>query len=276
VTNATGSSLQTDGSPRTLSNNLVLTGDVSFGGTGALAINGALTLNISADLTNNVAGGLTLSNVVLGNTLVNRTFVLLGSNNITFNGTITNSAAGNVGSLDIRSTGLTSLNASNGYSGNTIIRGSVDPTTIPGPVVRLGNANALGNTNGYTQINSGGQLDLNGQAVTGEELRVNGSGFQEAGALVNTAAGAASWGGVVTLNSASSVAGTNGSITFSGAVGGVAHADPPEVESRAGLRQEHAVGHRQVGVPVEFDPTVAIERNGNRTRGDLSRCRRSL
>ncbi len=220
VTNASGSSLQTDGSPRTLANNFVLTGDVSFGGTGALAIDGTLTLNISSDLTNNVTGGLTLSNLVLGNSAVNRTLVLLGTNNTTFNGTITNSASGNIGSLDIRSTGLTSLNASNGYSGNTIIRGSTNPAITPGPVVRLGHANALGNTTGYTQVNSGGQLDLNGQAVSGEELRINGSGFQEAGALVNTAAGAASWSGVVTLSSSSTFATTNGGITLSGAVGG--------------------------------------------------------
>ena len=130
--------------------------------------------------------------------------------------------AGNIGSLDIRSTGVTTLAASNSYSGNTIIRGSLDPATIPGPVVKLGNAFALGAAGGTNTVNSGGQLDLNGQSVSGEDLRLNGSGFQGAGVLVNTAAGAASWGGSITLLSESTIATTNGNMTVSGAIGGAA------------------------------------------------------
>ncbi len=211
--------LQAAGAPRTLANNFTIGGDVNFSGSNALSIAGTVTLNNTRDLTNNNTGGLTLGNVVIGINSTNRTLILQGTNNTTFNGPIANSSASNTASVDIRSTGLTVLNASNSYSGNTIIRGSIDTTNIPGALVRIGSPHAFGAPGGSNTVTSGGQLDLNGQNVASETLRIVGPGFQEAGALVNTAASASSWAGDVTLLGTTIVVTTNGSIAISGAIG---------------------------------------------------------
>ncbi|MBE2180648.1 MAG: autotransporter-associated beta strand repeat-containing protein [Chthoniobacterales bacterium] len=220
VVTFSGGTLQAHGGPRTLANNFTIGGDVTFGGSNAIALNGTTTVNNSRDVTNNVAGGLVFSNVVIGIDGTARTLILHGSNSTTFAGQIANSSAPNVASLDIRSTGLTVLNASNSYSGNTVIRGSVDPTNIPGAVVKIGSAYPFGSPGGSNTVNSGAQLDLNGQSVSGEDLRILGSGFQEAGALVNSASAAASWAGPIALLGATTVATTNGNIAFSGVVSG--------------------------------------------------------
>lgn len=218
LTNTTGGALHVQGS-RMLSNNLVLSNSSTIAGTGSLNVTGTVSIQSTVNLTNEAVGGLTFGNVELGNSATARTLVLHGTANTTFSGTVANSSAGNIGALDIRSSGLTALNASNSYSGNTIIRGSAGEG-IPGATVRLGNAHALGDTAGYTQVNLGGQLDLNGHAVVGEELRLNGPGYLGAGALVNSSAGTASWSGLVTLSSASTITTTNGRIAISGAVDG--------------------------------------------------------
>lgn len=214
-----GGSLKAHGSSRTLANNFTIGGDVTFSGSNAIAINGVTTVNNSRDITNNVAGGLVFSNVVIGVDSNARTLFLHGSNSTTFAGEIANSPAPNIASLDIRSASLTVLGASNSYSGNTTIRGSVDPTNIPGPVVRMDTPHAFGAPGGTNIVNSGAQLDLNGQSVTGETLRIVGSGFQQAGALVNSASGAASWAGAVTLVGYTKLVATNGNIDISGAIG---------------------------------------------------------
>lgn len=211
--------MQAFGSSRILANNFTIGGDVTFSGSNGLTLGGMTTVNNSRDITNNVVGGLVFSNVVIGVDANARTLFLHGSNNTTFAGQIANSPAPNVASLDIRSTGLTVLNASNSYSGNMIIRGSADSTNIPGAIVRIGSPYAFGAPGGSNTVTSGGQLDLNGQSVNGETLRIVGPGFQEAGALVNTAAGTAGWAGDVTLLGTTIVVATNGNMAISGAIG---------------------------------------------------------
>ena len=212
VTNlVAGGSLSTDGTARTISNNLVLSQNMLVGGTGAFAIGGTTTITVGVDLTNNNAGGLALSNVTLGTAGTARTLALRGTGDITINGVIANSSTPNTGSLAISNSGITTLNGNNTYSGTTTI-GSTG-------FLVLGNNNALGSTAGGTVISAGGgTIDLKGNTIGAEALTLRGSGAGGNGALRNSSATAASWAGAVTLETDTTIAATNGAITISGAI----------------------------------------------------------
>lgn len=199
-----GAGLSTDGTARTIANNLFITNNMLIGGTGALQIDGTVTVGLSSTITNNNAGGLVLSNLTLGNSGVNRTLELRGTGNLTVNGIIANSASPNTGSLAISNSGVTTLNGNNSYSGTTRL-GS-------GAFVIMGNANAFGATNVGTEIvSAGGTIDVNGQAVTGESLILRGTGAGSNGALRNSSGTAGSWSGSITLASTSYIGATNNS-----------------------------------------------------------------
>lgn len=215
VTNAAdGGGIFTDSTARTIANNVFIAADTLIGGTGALQIDGGTTLQVSSAITNNNSGGLTLSNVTLGNSGVSRTLNLRGTGNVTINGVIANSSSPNTGSLAISNSGVTTLNGNNTYSGTTRI-GS-------GGFVVLGHSNAFGSTNVGTEITvNGGTIDVNGQTVTGEALTIRGTGAGGNGALRNAGAAPGAWNGLITLESTSYIGATNNtSLTVSNIAAG--------------------------------------------------------
>jgi fibronectin-binding autotransporter adhesin len=214
ITNAgAGAGLATDATSRTLANALFLGANTVIGGTGVLQIDGTTTLLVSRELTNNNAGGLILSNLTLGNDSVNRTLELRGTGATTINGLIAGGAT-NVGSLDIFASGNTTLNGANTYGGSTTVRSTA--------FVILGNNSSLGNTNGGTTVSSGGTLDVNGRAVSGEALTLGGFGAGSIGALRNAGTGSAVWTGLITLNTSTVGIGAtnNSSLVVSNISGG--------------------------------------------------------
>ena len=215
VTNtADGAGLFTDGSSRTIVNNLFISNNTLIGGTGALQIDGTITVGLSRNLTNNNSGGLTLSNIAMGNSGTSRTLRIAGTGNTTINGVISNAAGQSTNNLEISSSGTTRLNGANTYTGETTVMAT-------GSAV-LGNDMALGSTNGGTVVSSGGTLDVNGRSVLGESLTLGGQGAGNNGALRNAGSGAASWTGLITLNTSTVYIGAtnNSSLTVSNISGG--------------------------------------------------------
>ena len=141
------------------------------------------TVNLTADVDGRAIGGsgnLTLGGVVSGNRLQK-----------TDGGTLT-------------------LNGANTHTGYTFIDGGI---------LKVGNASALGTGTGAsdrTRVNAGGTLDLNGFAVVGEDISLQGA----AAKLVNNSGAAASSSGNVGLEAANLEIGGSGNLTLSGAVVG--------------------------------------------------------
>ncbi|MBC7784126.1 MAG: autotransporter-associated beta strand repeat-containing protein [Burkholderiales bacterium] len=125
---------------------------------------------------------------------ISLTGVLSGSNAWTKSGGGTLSLAGNS-----TYTGLTTVTA-----GTLKLAGVGDGTNSP-----------LGTVAAGTVINSGATLDLNGQNLsTAEALTINGTGISGGGALSNSSATGATFGGLVTLGSAASIVANNGDINL--------------------------------------------------------------
>jgi autotransporter-associated beta strand protein len=107
----------------------------------------------------------------------------------------------------------TTLSGLNTYTGTTSINSN--------GVLKLGATGdatntPLGTTAGATSITSGGVLDLNGYTLsTAEALTLNGTGVSSGGALINSSATPATYSGLITLGSASSIVGGTGTITIS-------------------------------------------------------------
>lgn len=92
-------------------------------------------------------------------------------------------------------------------SGNNTFTGTM---TISNGILKLSHTSALGTIAGGTTVSSGGTLDLNGLTYTKlESLTLNGSGISSSGALINSNAAAASYAGVITLGSNTTIAANN-------------------------------------------------------------------
>lgn len=198
--------------------------DITVGGTSGITNNSTAIqtfdnkiLNTSANPTwTSVSGGAMVfsGGIDLGTTAVNRTVTFAGAGNVTVSGTIANGGTATAGNVTFSSTGVNLLSGNNTYGGATTIAAN--------STLKIGSANALGSTSGSTVVSSGGVLDLNGQAISGEPLTLNGSGISTGGALINSGDTNASWSGTVALGSAatyiSALAGKK--ITLSGVVSG--------------------------------------------------------
>ena len=102
--------------------------------------------------------------------------------------------------------------------GNTF----TDDANISAGIVRVENNLGLGATSGSTIVDAGAQLQLAGVAIANEALTLNGSGISSDGALQTaTGSGANSWGGSVTIASASEIQTNSGStLAISGNITG--------------------------------------------------------
>jgi len=105
--------------------------------------------------------------------------------------------------------GIQTLSGTNTYSGTTNINAGT---------LKLNNTAALGTVAGATSVTSGAVLDLNGiNYANAEPLTLNGTGITSGGALKNSSAAAATYGGLLTLGSSSSIIATSGNISLTNA-----------------------------------------------------------
>jgi autotransporter-associated beta strand protein len=121
------------------------------------------------------------------------------------------------GTVQQISTGTTVLAGANTYTG---------ATTVAAGILQLGSADALGSAGSHTSsvsVFAGAALDLNGFSPTAGgnnvPLSMSGSFSGTVGALTNSSATAATFGGHVTLAAASSIGGV-GDITLTGPITG--------------------------------------------------------
>lgn len=105
------------------------------------------------------------------------------------------------------------LNQNNTYTGPTTINNNA---TLRLGAAGSGSNTPLGTTDAGTTVSSGGSLDLNGFTLaTAEALTLNGTGQSSNGALRNGSSTGATYSGLVTLGSASSIIGGSGTIALS-------------------------------------------------------------
>jgi autotransporter-associated beta strand protein len=124
-------------------------------------------------------------------------------------GTLSGDFTSGAGTLTKQDIGTWTLSGSNGHTG---------ATTVIGGTLKLGSPAALGSTSGGTTVSSGAVLDLNGQYYSSAEpLTLSGTGISNGGALVNTSGTSATYAGLITLGSNSSIVAGSGAITISNA-----------------------------------------------------------
>jgi autotransporter-associated beta strand protein len=236
----TARNIRAEGLTITNSGDSTITGRVSWVTTGITKSgNGKLTFTGADPIANNLfTGGVTVNagtlatstseafgasgtvNLAGGNLLISETVTLGSGHLFTLNSaatvtvndgkifTIGGVVSGTAG-LTKEGTGTLNLNGANTYTGLT---------NISAGTLKLGNATALGTVAAGTSITSGAVLDLNGQTIANAEaLTVNGTGILSGGAVINSSSTAASYAGLVTLGSASSIIGGSGTIALTNA-----------------------------------------------------------
>lgn len=170
---------------------------MSFAGTGTTLTMGTLdntSINTGRSFTFNGAGNtMVLAGIKLSNSATANVTDLAGSANLTVTGVVSNGTSNVQTGVAVKSTGITTFNGVNTYTGSTAISS--------GATLKIGNDSALGTTAGGTTVSSGGVLDLNGRTVGAETLSLAGTGISSTGALINSNASAASQSGAVTLTS---------------------------------------------------------------------------
>lgn len=217
------------GSPGALGNS---TSDVLLGGTSGsspayLVISGARNIGRNITVQTGSSGNVylfgsdTSSSIVFsGNITLNKN-VYLYSNAANVTTTFSGIISGDYGINTAGNLGTVILSGANTYTG---------ATTISAGTLQLGAAGdgtngPLGTVAGATSITSGAVLDLNGYSLsTAEPLTINGTGISSGGALINsssTAAQSATYSGLLTLGSHSSIVANYGiKLTNAGTITG--------------------------------------------------------
>lgn len=193
-------------------------GNIDLGTTGTLFLNGDVTVNASAGNTATITGtdasGLSLTIHQGPNPVPNaaRVFDVVGGAGNTSDLTI--SARIYNGSIVKNGIGTMTITGDNsaGYEGTT---------TVNNGILAITNGKALGQSDGTDDtasiVNSGGTLQLsNNITVTNEKLTLNGTGYNDQGALQNLS-GNNTWAGEVVVNDARSKS-EAGLLTLSGTV----------------------------------------------------------
>jgi autotransporter-associated beta strand protein len=212
-----------DGFRKTGAGTMVLTAANTY--TGVTIISGGV-LSVATIGNGGVAGNLGQSSNASGNLVLNGGILrYTGTSAYTDRGMTLNNVAGNgievtgssatftgsgvltgAGGFTKSGPGILTLSFGNSYTGATVVAAGT---------LRLGNNTALGTATGGTTVSSGAVLDLGSRTVSAEPLTLNGTGINSGGALINSG----TWGGPVTLASASSVGGTS-TTTLSGMISG--------------------------------------------------------
>ena len=166
-----------------------------------VTINSPFTVTI--DVAAPVAGSLSGNGTISCNTTAILTIGANNSNSL-FLGIIQD-GTGSI-SLTKNGTGILTLSGANAYSGATLISAGS---------LQLGSASALGTTVTIT-VSNGAVLDLNGFTLGAAlPLTLNGTGISNGGALINSSTTTATFSGLITLGSSSSIIGDIGTINIS-------------------------------------------------------------
>ena len=204
------------------SNTTVLLGDTS-GSNGArlyiYAGGGNFGRNITLQSGN--SGGIYINNnfaspaVFSGNIIANHDFSIYtqyAGGTLTFSGVIsgTHNLTVNTANDSIMFSG------NNSFTGSLMIMGTA---TFKLGAAGDGTNGPLGTIAGVTYFQTGGPVfDLNGYSLsTAEPLTIYGTGISSGGALINSSSTAATYSGLITLGSASSIVGGTGTINISNA-----------------------------------------------------------
>jgi autotransporter-associated beta strand protein len=177
---------------------ITLTADQTFTGTTTMVGN---ILGSSLTLGNGGTGGRLAGAISMANSgsslTVNR------SNDLTLSGVITG-----LGSLNKNGTGALTLSGT-----NSTFNGAVK---INAGTLKLGSSTPWGLTASQSvTVSAGAALDLNGFSLsTSRPMTLNGTGINGGGAMLNSSTGA-TYSGLITLGSATSIVGDTGSINLS-------------------------------------------------------------
>ncbi len=179
--------------------------------TQAFGLNSAVTLantiGATLDITGfaNTIGSLTGGGTIGGNVTLGATTLTIGTDNTSpaaYAGIISGT-----GAISKSGTGTLILSGTNTYTGTT---------TVSAGTLKLGSASALGATSSGTTVANGAVLDLNGiNYSNAEPLTINGTGITNGGAIINSSLNGATFAGLITLGSTSSIIGGTGAINIS-------------------------------------------------------------
>jgi autotransporter-associated beta strand protein len=209
------------GSSTNVAANLVLNGG-TLSYTGATqSTNRLFTLGtLSGTIDASGSGPLTFSNagsIAIPTFNASRTLTLTGTNTgaNTLTPILADPTGTGVTSLVKTGTGTWILSGANTFTGATTISAGTLMLGAPGNA----NNTPLGNFAAGTTVSSGATLDLNGFTLgSAEDLTLNGTGVSGNGALTNSSASAATYSGLITLGSASSIVAATGDISVSNPV----------------------------------------------------------
>ncbi len=161
-------------------------------------------LNSFSETVGSLAGGGTVTSGVAGSLALTAG----GDNTSTLFSGVLQNGSGTI-SFTKTGTGTLTLSGANTYSGLT---------TISGGILDIQNATALGTTAGATTVSSGATLQIeSGITVGAEPLTLNGAGVSSFGALRNLSS-SNSFGGAITLGSASTIYSDAGTLTLTGGI----------------------------------------------------------
>ncbi len=224
----------------------VATGVPSGAGRGNVILNGGvLDLKALIPTVNGLSGSGTVDNMSGAATYT----LTVGANDqsSTFAGTIQNTS-GTV-ALTKTGTGTITLTGASSYNGLTTIQAN--------GALRIENDTALGTTAGATTVLAGGALELAGGITVGAEtLTLNGTGLSNGGVLRNLS-GNNTWGGALTIATASRINSDAGTLTLDVASGNIFAAGGAAVTFGG-------AGHIVVQDPITFT-TGSLTKDGTGT-----------
>lgn len=182
---------------------LTVSGGSITTGSGVLYLGGGITSNASGT-TSTLMGNFSLYtdqifNIASGSTPTGEDVIISASVAEVLAGTdVTKQGAGEV-----------VFSGANSYTGQTIISAGV---------LNIRNGTALGTTAGATFVSSGAALQIQGNISVGNEaLTLNGNGISGTGSFRNIS-GTNSFGGAVTLGTASTISSDSGTLTLTGGI----------------------------------------------------------
>jgi filamentous hemagglutinin family protein len=159
-------------------------------GSGRVSIGGNLSSNLISLYVNSTSGNSSVAGAVSSATSVNF--------NTASNYRDTNATASTL-----------NLSGNNTYVGGT---------TVGGGTLQAGSATAFGASSSAITVSAGAVLDLYGQTLTNTNaLTLNGTGISNGGALVNSSINRATYAGLISLGSVSSIIADTGSIAITNA-----------------------------------------------------------